>query len=96
MRVRSCCGGMDLWTQMMNADSSEGEISSQDEWTQLRLLNIQKSLCTPTLSRPGACVRLEGFIPLSLLSGPGSSLLLLIRKSDGHRLTLWCVYSVWS
>lgn len=81
---------------MMNADSSEGVISSQDEWTQLRLLNIQERLCIPSLSRPGACVRLEDFIPLSLLSGPGSSFLLLISKSSGHRITLWCVYSVQS
>lgn len=79
---------------MMNADSSEGVISSQDEWTQLRLLNIQERLCTPSLSRPGACVRLEDFIPLSLLSGPGSSFLLLISKPRGQRITLWCVYSV--
>lgn len=53
--------GRDLWTWMMDADSSEGMPSSEDGWTQLRLLDTQDHLCIPSLSRPRACVRLGGF-----------------------------------
>jgi hypothetical protein len=46
---------------MLDAESSEMVLSSEDGWTRLRVLHIQEHLCRPSLRRPRAYLRLEGF-----------------------------------